>query len=82
VVDGDGVSKVFGNRGGVDSEQDVEAKTLARQGPREFPAATGTRGWSYWPGRGKMETTTRGGSELGFLYQEIQKTEVLTVAKQ
>jgi hypothetical protein len=31
---------------------------------------------------GKMEMTTRGGSGLGFPYQGMQKTEVLTVAKQ
>jgi hypothetical protein len=66
----------------VDSEQDVEAKAMARQGSREFPAATVVRGWSQWPGMGKMETTTRGGSGLGFPYQEMQKTEVLIVAKQ
>jgi hypothetical protein len=29
-ADGDGVSDVLGNRGGVDSEQDIEAKTMAR----------------------------------------------------
>jgi hypothetical protein len=29
-VDGDSISKVLGNRGGVDSEQGVEAKTMAR----------------------------------------------------
>jgi hypothetical protein len=29
-----------------------------------------------------METTTRGGSGLGFPYQEMQKIEVLTVVKQ
>jgi hypothetical protein len=29
-VDLDGVSEVLGNRGGVDSEQGVEAKTMAR----------------------------------------------------
>jgi hypothetical protein len=31
---------------------------------------------------GKMEMTTRGGSGFGFPYQEMQKIEVLTVAKQ
>jgi hypothetical protein len=28
--------------------QDVEAKTMARQGPREIPAATVARGWKSW----------------------------------
>jgi hypothetical protein len=30
VVDGDDVSEVLGNTGGVDSVQDIEAKTMAR----------------------------------------------------
>jgi hypothetical protein len=46
-VDGDGVSEVLGNRGGVDSEQGVEVKTMARQGTRGFPAATVARGWRF-----------------------------------
>jgi hypothetical protein len=29
-----------------------------------------------------METTMRGGSGLGFPYQEMQKIEAITVAKQ
>jgi hypothetical protein len=33
-VDGDGVSEVLGNRIGVDSEQGVKAKMMARQGER------------------------------------------------
>jgi hypothetical protein len=46
-VDGDGISEVLGNRTGVDSEQGVEAKMMARQGPREFPAATVARDWRF-----------------------------------
>jgi hypothetical protein len=43
-VDGVGVPEVLGNRGGVDSVQGVPAMMMARQGPREFPAATVARG--------------------------------------
>jgi hypothetical protein len=36
-----------GYRGGVDTEQGVEPKMMARQGPREFPAATVARDWRF-----------------------------------
>jgi hypothetical protein len=46
-VEGDGVSEVLGNRGGGDSEQGVEAKTMVRQGTWGFPAAMVARGWRF-----------------------------------
>jgi hypothetical protein len=39
-VHGDGVSEVLGNRGGVDSEQDVKAKTMARWRCPKLPGTT------------------------------------------
>jgi hypothetical protein len=47
VVDVDGISEVLGNIGGVDNVQGVEAKMMARQGLRGFPAATVAHGWRF-----------------------------------
>jgi hypothetical protein len=40
-VDGDGISSVLGNRGGVDDVQGVEAKTMTSGRCPKLPGATG-----------------------------------------
>jgi hypothetical protein len=83
-VDGDGISEVLGNRGGVDSEQGVEAKMMARQGPREFPAAT----VDVTRGSGRIGEVVGTGNFIGYrgkeglrIYQGLEGDEASSVAK-
>jgi hypothetical protein len=83
-VDGDDVPEFLSNRGGVDSVQDVEAKTMARQGPRKLPAATVVCGWRSWRvGEvvGTDEIFGYRGEERLRTYQGSEDDEASSVAK-
>jgi hypothetical protein len=83
-VDGDDVPEFLSNRGGVDIVQDIEAKTMARQGPREFPTATVVRGWRSWRvGEvvGTDEIFGYRGKERLRTYQGVEGDEASSVAK-
>jgi hypothetical protein len=64
--------------------QDVEAKTMARQGLREFPAATVVHGWRSWRvGEvvGTDEIFGYRGAERLHTYQGVEGDEASSVAK-
>jgi hypothetical protein len=63
---------------------DIEAKTMVRQGPREFPAATVVRGWRSWRvGEvvGMDEIFGYRGKERLHTYQGVEGDEASSVAK-